>query len=43
MKDFPNKHDVISRYSKSEEYFSNLDSVRIAYKELHIDKGKDDR
>ncbi len=43
MKDFPNKHDVILRYSKSKEYFSNLDGVRIPYKELHTDKGKDAR
>ncbi len=40
LKDFPNKHDTILRYSKSESYFSNLDVVRIPYKELHTDKGK---
>jgi len=40
LKDFPNKHDPILRYSKSDDYFSDLDAVRIPYKELHTDKGK---
>ena len=39
-RDFPRKHDTILRYSKSDNYFSNLDAVRIPYKELHSDKGK---
>jgi len=39
-KDFPDHHDVILRFSKSNNYFSNLDVVRIAYKALHTDKGK---
>ena len=38
--DFPRKHDVILRYVKGSEYVFNADSVRIAYKELHTDKGK---
>ncbi len=38
--DFPKKHDVILRYSKTDNYFSNLDAARIPYKELHTDKGK---
>ena len=40
LKDFPSKHDTIFRYSKSDSYFSNLDAVRIPYKALHTDKGK---
>ena len=43
VKDFPRKHDVIFRYSKSDEYFSNLEGVRIPYKALHTDKGKEAR
>ena len=39
-KDFPDHHEIILRYSKNENYFSNLDAVRIPYKELHTDKGK---
>ena len=39
-KDFPDKHDIILRYSKSSTYFSNMNAVRIPYKELHTDKGK---
>jgi len=37
---FPAKHDVILRYSKSQVWTFNADSVRIPYKELHSDKGK---
>ncbi|MBA7627750.1 hypothetical protein ES703_35217 [subsurface metagenome] len=40
LKDFPKKHDLILRYSKSDTYFSDLNGVRIPYKELHTDKGK---
>jgi site-specific DNA-methyltransferase (adenine-specific) len=40
-KRFPAKHDVILRYTKSEEnWVFNKDAVRIPYKELHSDKGK---
>ncbi len=31
-KDFPKKHDVILRYTKTEHYFFNADNIRIAYK-----------
>ena len=37
---FPAKHDVILRYTKSEKWVFNVDEVRIPYKELHSDKGK---
>lgn len=39
-KDFPKKHDIIYRYSKSEEYFANLDSIRIPYKKLKTGTSK---
>ena len=39
-KNFPTKHDVILRYSKSEVYVFNSDAIRIPYKSLHTDKGK---
>jgi site-specific DNA-methyltransferase (adenine-specific) len=39
-KNFPAKHDIIFRYSKSKDCLFNADAVRIAYKELHSDKGK---
>jgi len=39
-KRFPTKHDVILRYVKSENYIFNEDAIRIPYKELHSDKGK---
>ncbi len=38
--DFPRKHDNIFRYVKNSNYIFNSDSIRIAYKELHSDKGK---
>ncbi|MDD9884702.1 MAG: DNA methyltransferase [Gammaproteobacteria bacterium] len=37
---FPAKHDVVLRYTKSQVWTFNADSVRIPYKELHSDKGK---
>ncbi len=37
---FPNKHDIIFRYSKSDDWVFNRDEIRIPYKELHSDKGK---
>jgi site-specific DNA-methyltransferase (adenine-specific) len=37
---FPKKHDIILRYSKTNNYYFNIDAVRIPYKELHTDKGK---
>ncbi|MFH1162365.1 MAG: DNA methyltransferase [Candidatus Jorgensenbacteria bacterium] len=37
--DFPKKHDTILRYSKTDNYYSNLEATRIPYKELHTDKG----
>ncbi|MDR0927873.1 MAG: HNH endonuclease [Ignavibacteria bacterium] len=40
-KNFPAKHDIIFRYSKTEDrYIFNYDAIRIPYKELHTDKGK---
>ncbi|GHT80647.1 hypothetical protein FACS189467_3310 [Bacteroidia bacterium] len=40
-KNFPAKHDVIFRYSKTEDrYIFNYDAIRVPYKELHTDKGK---
>ncbi len=39
-KNFPAKHDTILRYSKSENFVFNADAVRIPYRELHTDKGK---
>ncbi len=40
-KNFPKKHDIIFRYSKSDNYYFDADSVRIKYKALHTDKGQD--
>ena len=37
---FPAKHDIVLRYTKSEAWTFNADDVRISYKELHSDKGK---
>lgn len=37
---FPKKHDVILRYTKTKTFYFNPDIVRIQYKELHTDKGK---
>jgi site-specific DNA-methyltransferase (adenine-specific) len=39
-RNFPAKHDTILRYSKSDAFIFNRDSIRIAYKALHTDKGK---
>ena len=39
-KNFPAKHDVILRYTKSEVWVFNANEVRIPYKALHSDKGK---
>jgi len=32
-KDFANRHDIIFRYSKSDDYYFNVDAVRIPYSE----------
>jgi len=40
QKDFPDKHDVIYRYVKSNNFTFNINNIRIPYKELHTDKGK---
>ena len=37
-KDFPKKHDVILRYSKSDDYLFNKDNIRIPYAEGSIDR-----
>ena len=39
-KNFPAKHDTILRYSKSDTFVFNSDLIRIPYKALHTDKGK---
>ena len=39
-KDFPRKHDVILRYCLSKDWAFNADDVRIPYKQLNTDKGK---
>ena len=39
-KDFPDKHDVILRYSKSEKYVFNLDSIRVPYKKSSLATGR---
>lgn len=36
--DFPKKHDVIYRYSKSENYIFNKDDIRIPYAEGSLDR-----
>jgi DNA modification methylase len=38
QKDFPDKHDVIYRYSKSENYIFNFNEIRIPY--VKLDTGK---
>ena len=38
IKDFPDKHDIILKFSKSSEYVSNLDKVRIPYVKLETGK-----
>lgn len=37
-KDFPDKHNLILRYSKSDKYFSTLDAVRIPYSESFLER-----
>lgn len=37
-KDFPKKHDVIYRYSLSEEYIFNKDDIRVPYAEGSLDR-----
>lgn len=36
--DFPNKHDTIFRYTKTEEYIFNKDDIRVPYAEGSIDR-----
>jgi len=38
INDFPDKHDVIYRYSKSDNYIFNFDEIRIPY--VKLDTGK---
>ncbi|TDT51282.1 site-specific DNA-methyltransferase [Fonticella tunisiensis] len=38
--DFPRKHDNILRYVKGDNFIFNSTDIRIPYKELHTDKGK---
>ncbi len=38
-KNFPQKHDIILRYAKTESFVFNADLIRIPYKSLHTDKG----
>jgi len=37
-KDFPDKHDILFRYSKSENYFFNPEEIRVPY--VKLDTGK---
>ncbi|HUW21116.1 MAG TPA: site-specific DNA-methyltransferase [Candidatus Bathyarchaeia archaeon] len=39
-KDFPDKHDVILRYSKSGEYIFNTEAIRVPYKKSTLATGK---
>ncbi len=39
-KDFPDKHDVILRYTKSEEYVFNIDLLRVPYKKSSLATGR---
>ena len=39
-RNFPQKHDVIFRYTKSRDCIFNADDIRIPYKSLHSDKGQ---
>lgn len=41
VKDFPRKHDIILRYTKSNDFVFNRDKIRIPYKSLHSDAGKE--
>ncbi|NOZ67955.1 MAG: site-specific DNA-methyltransferase [Deferribacteres bacterium] len=38
VKDFPDKHDIILRYSKTDSYFLNLDAVRVQYSESFMER-----
>jgi len=40
VKDFPDKHDVILRYSKTDNYFLNLEAVRIPYSKSFLERRK---
>ena len=42
-KNFPKKHDIRLRYSKSNDWVFNADDIRIPYKDLHSDSGKDSK
>ena len=39
-KDFPDKHDIIYRYSKTEDYVFNPDAIRVPYKKSNIATGR---
>lgn len=39
-KDFPDKHDIILRYSKTNTYIFNLDPIRIPYRKSNIATGR---
>ena len=39
-KDFPDKHDVILRYSKSDDYFFNMGMIRLRYKKSSLATGR---
>ncbi|MBM3253949.1 MAG: site-specific DNA-methyltransferase [Candidatus Omnitrophica bacterium] len=39
-KDFPDKHDVILRYTKSENYIFNIDILRVPYKKSSLATGR---
>jgi DNA modification methylase len=38
IKDFPDKHDVILRFTKSDNYFLNLEDVRIPYSDSFLER-----
>jgi adenine-specific DNA-methyltransferase len=40
LKDFPDKHDVILRYSKTEKYIFNVELIRVPYKKSSLATGK---
>ena len=39
-KNFPQKHDTVFRYTRSDVWTFNADAVRVPYKALHTDSGK---
>ncbi|MCK4395849.1 site-specific DNA-methyltransferase [candidate division WOR-3 bacterium] len=39
-RDFPDKHDIIFRYSKSEKYVFNIDLLRVPYKKSSLATGR---